>query len=686
MADRHDPIVDDTPNKRRKLNNESSGHAWDSQEDSGDDFTENDFETAATLPLAQSQKRKLPGYTPSQLHSDLNTGTHGRASQSDRYITQPTQTLPVTQPTQPLPEVQVERSSPIAPGASSQRPMPAPMTRAPFSKPGGVLASAMAPPGTSFRRPPGVQSRPAVIDVDSDDDAPSQRSDDEETQGLSSNIKPTNFKRAGRGLDSSPNRVKESPRAAPSVKSGDAYQTPFMSIMSQFGYQPQTRPIDDMASSYGSTSRGPRPQQPMRQNDPSRAIMNSSPPLYQTLDDVPDYELRRKITEIRNVYPHYHIPKCMEALTRRKGNVQDAMEWLADQEKAEEPDELSLSPVQRKGVAKGVAKPIASQSSFPSQPPRIAAKQQVKAPAKTIAEKYGRGAAKDREEGSDDEDDIKPRKGRLVQGRKPRASSSSPPASSPPPQNRPRLATRKPIIIDDDSEPDSGVGRDESEEVEIVEKQRPSARAPQENVQDMRNKRLLKIINDSSAKDLAELCGQPEETIQFVLDKKPFASLDEVSDVTMETLTKTGKKSKKTRRVGEKLVDDCTEMMTGYDAIDELVVECEQLARPVQEALKGWGVGKGDGGELQLMDLDEAHDSGIGTPASSCAPDDPPGVQNGKKTKPKGNFIGQPPNMSADITMKNYQLVGLNWLYLLFKKNLSCILADDMVCLVCACY
>ena len=34
--------------------------------------------------------------------------------------------------------------------------------------------------------------------------------------------------------------------------------------------------------------------------------------------------------------------------------------------------------------------------------------------------------------------------------------------------------------------------------------------------------------------------------------------------------------------------------------------------------------------------------------------------------------------MSPDTVLKDYQLVGLNWLALLFDKQLSCILADEM--------
>lgn len=78
------------------------------------------------------------------------------------------------------------------------------------------------------------------------------------------------------------------------------------------------------------------------------------------------------------------------------------------------------------------------------------------------------------------------------------------------------------------------------------------------------------------------------------------------------------------------------------------------------------------------MKLDEAHDSGIGTPASSCQAADDNATPKAPKSKTKGGWIGQPSNMSTDLTMKDYQLVGLNWLHMLFERKLSCILADDM--------
>ncbi|SMQ50939.1 unnamed protein product [Zymoseptoria tritici ST99CH_3D7] len=696
MAHHDDPISSDsTPNKRRKLNTESSGKAWDSENDSGEDlFNEHDFETLATTAAAPQAQRKSLQYGPSQLHADLGSASTRPPTQSGTFVTQPTQPLRhTTQPTQPLPprspEVLVERSSPPAP-ASTQKPAPAPINRAPFARPNGILARTMAPPGTTFRRPPGIQAKPAVIDLDDSDEDPSvQRSDEEEAPAapappapMRSNIKPTNFKRAGRGLDSSPNRAaRELPQAAQVPA-----PTAFMGMLNQFGYQP-TAPTQhhggDSASAYANTSRPNRPLMSLnKQAGPSRANPVPRSALYQTIDDVDDYSLRNKVIEMQQISPLHTIQQCMDALTIKRGNVGDALAWLVEQDEAEtNPDELSLSPIQKKGVAKTVSQNARSQDSS-SQPVRATTKQQVKGAGMTIAEKYnakkGNNPIKDALEmelDSDDEEVIRPR-GRLMQGTRPvagRPLSSSPPPVQPRPRNR--LAKKSVVTIDSDSE---GEDQDGSED-DFEELSGPPQRAePEDNtgrMQEMRDDRLLKLFNECTVHDLAELSGHAVDNITFVLDQRPFIDLDHVRGIVMETLTKTGKKSKRVRQVGEKLVDDCIEVMTGYDAVDELVVKCEEIAKPLQEALKAWGVDKVDG-ELQIMKLDEAHDSGIGTPTSSCAADEAPTQKS--TGKPKGKFLGQPENMNSKMVMKDYQLVGLNWLNLLYDRKLSCILADDM--------
>ena len=651
--DDSDPISDSTPNKRRKLNNE-----WDSSEDSGEEFTVEDFEPSATLPLT-NYRRPQP-----QLHEDLKP-SNIRSSPPRTFITQPTQTLPaVTQPTQPLPprqngsgngynDIEVERSSPVT--MSSPKPLPPPIRKAPFAKPlaksQGLLASAMAPPGTAFRQPLGIQSKPSqpleTISLDSDEeDPPVHHSSDEETQGLSSNLKPTIFKKGGRGLDSTPNRVKESPKV-----SG------FSNLMSEFGFTSSSNRSDDMASAYGSTSRAPRP--PPAQRAPSRAMPVLARRKFEKLEDVPELAMRDKIRKIQETIEFETVQRCYDALIRSKGNVNDALSWLFEDEEQDAPgedddevDELAgNTPVAKRGVAVSAY----SQSSQSVRPP---AKQEVKAPTLTIAEKYGSTqAARKPSLTSPDDEVVRPRR-RLQQGRKTRSPT---PPSSPvqkPPQPLQRLKRPAEVLaIDDDdgdvSEEDTSLGE------EVV----PESHHDQ---------RLLNFFNTCSVQDLTDLSTQPEDVVKFVLDRRPFQSLDAIRVVSNITETRSGKKSR-SRPVGDKIVDICSDVFTGYDAIDELVDECERISKPIQNALKGWGVGSAEDGELHLLNLDDAHDSGIGTPSSTS--DDIP-MPSGSKHK--GRFLGQPDSMNSEATLKDYQLVGLNWLNLLYSKKLSCILADEM--------
>jgi len=136
------------------------------------------------------------------------------------------------------------------------------------------------------------------------------------------------------------------------------------------------------------------------------------------------------------------------------------------------------------------------------------------------------------------------------------------------------------------------------------------------------------------------------------------------------TTTKAGKVStKKKKNVGERFVDICEEMLTGYAAVDALVGQCEALGKPVAAEMKAWGFnafGSRDG-ELELVDIEAgSHDSGIGTPTSSTGED------------LSRQLLRQPKCMSEELVMKDYQIAGLNWLALLFSRKLSCILADDM--------
>ena len=53
-------------------------------------------------------------------------------------------------------------------------------------------------------------------------------------------------------------------------------------------------------------------------------------------------------------------------------------------------------------------------------------------------------------------------------------------------------------------------------------------------------------------------------------------------------------------------------------------------------------------------------------------------IEDKENRKPPGYLLQQPSTLAEGIQLKDYQLLGVNWLQLLYRKKLSCILADEM--------
>src|SRR5690606_6622845 len=165
-----------------------------------------------------------------------------------------------------------------------------------------------------------------------------------------------------------------------------------------------------------------------------------------------------------------------------------------------------------------------------------------------------------------------------------------------------------------------------------------------------------------------------EEIAELIISKRPYDSLDDVREVAMEAPPPTGKSRRgaQKRPVGDKIVDDCLETWRGYEAVDALIASVEAIGRPIAGSIKEWGVdifGASTAGELEMTEVAKLNkDSAIGTPSDGS-----------DEVKTVSDFIStQPKNLASGVELKDYQLVGINWLNLLYSKRLSCILADEM--------
>ena len=270
-----------------------------------------------------------------------------------------------TQPTQLLSTAQ-KRSHSSTPTVQVARSSPAPVPESPLSqsqsRPQSTLGARFAPPGTAFRRPGGIpQPRPVpLINIDDDDDfvdPPVDRSSDTEGPATQSTIIPTAFTKGGRNLDSSPNRVHESPKSSAEK---------FKSLTSSFAYN-----AGGMESAYGGVSRN-KPQQ--RQSAPSRA----QPVVDMTINDIFEVQDQKKVERMMTVLPGRSVSVLYKALTTCHGNFDDAVDKIFRQEG--EKGDMDIVDLTSSDIESNVAKPSAQ--------PRAAAKQQVKAPTRTIADKY----------------------------------------------------------------------------------------------------------------------------------------------------------------------------------------------------------------------------------------------------------------------------------------------------------
>lgn len=646
--------IQETPTKRRKTQTGyvANGESYDSQDDSGDNIYDHD--TVATLPVQRSTLRPATPDLPASPYT---------------YKTQPTQIAIVLQSRigdnsgQNQSVVQVAASSP------SSIPLSSP-ARPPDTKwQGGKLANLMAPAGTAYRPPMGVL-KPKAVDF-SDDEGPTYRggsSDEEPLTSLKGNIKPSKFIQSAQAIateNAAKTRFKE-------ITSRSFYKPLEVSAakdqgMSLLNSAPESRNVGPlptithfstaskkslavMENGYESASR------PLKQVRPSQAAPAKAHPVEATsIDDIEDYQLRAKIIRILTVFPQNSVAICKNALIHKKGNFDDALEFLSAMDADADLDLDRSPPFSRNEKEEETSANMFEKASQAAERlPKPSAKQHVKAPVKSILERWSTNTqtiSKSSQPTATNDAPPKPRR-RLVQGQRHKLPSTET-KSSPP--------RAKHVIALDSDQSDSGLGPESSDDVEREDNET----------------KVLNFLNNCSILELVDIAAISKDHAAFLLSQKPFRNLAEARKVHTKILAK-GPKRGTQQLLGDKIVDKCIDMWAGYEAVDMLVGQCEVLGKPIGEEMKKWGVdvfGAAKDGELELASFDKIsgakgtiRDSGIGTPTSD----------EESFNQDQNAFFPQPKMMSQKVVLKDYQIVGINWLYLLFRNNLSCILADDM--------
>lgn len=120
------------------------------------------------------------------------------------------------------------------------------------------------------------------------------------------------------------------------------------------------------------------------------------------------------------------------------------------------------------------------------------------------------------------------------------------------------------------------------------------------------------------------------------------------------------------------MFSDCTTIFAGYGSVDSVLADCERIGAQLRASIVSWTIpaaetnGKGKQTEDPDLNNDEFNDGALAITALVPA------------AASKDYLLTQPSLLSDAIKLKDYQLTGVSWLRLLYRKKLSCILADEM--------
>ncbi|CAA7261624.1 unnamed protein product [Cyclocybe aegerita] len=208
----------------------------------------------------------------------------------------------------------------------------------------------------------------------------------------------------------------------------------------------------------------------------------------------------------------------------------------------------------------------------------------------------------------------------------------------------PQRKRAKKLVIHSDSE--SGAD-DESDD------DRGSKRSRSETSYEMR---ALEYLNTSGADALQELTGCTPEQAEVIISLRPFESGDDIRNKLGR-----GKKKAGPSGISPRMFEDCTEMLKGYGSVDNVLEDCEKIGASLRATISSWS-------QSNVQSNENKEDGAISLLSLASL----------KSRNAKNYLTTQPKLLSDTVTLKEYQLLGVNWLNLLYRSNLSCILADEM--------
>ncbi|KAI5121564.1 hypothetical protein M0805_000745 [Coniferiporia weirii] len=178
-------------------------------------------------------------------------------------------------------------------------------------------------------------------------------------------------------------------------------------------------------------------------------------------------------------------------------------------------------------------------------------------------------------------------------------------------------------------------------------------------------KKALDNLNSLGVDALRELTGCTPEQANMIVALRPFGSVDDLKK-------RLGQEKKKAGPAGisPRMFEDCVSIYKGYSTVDKILQDCERIGEELKKDIAGW-TGKGKGKERE-----DPQSPALG---NDVAADGALTLVSVVSTSSTSGFIERASSLLAPgVQLKDYQIIGVNWLRLLHSKRYSCILADEM--------
>ncbi|TFK25695.1 hypothetical protein FA15DRAFT_703471 [Coprinopsis marcescibilis] len=224
------------------------------------------------------------------------------------------------------------------------------------------------------------------------------------------------------------------------------------------------------------------------------------------------------------------------------------------------------------------------------------------------------------------------------------ASPASPATPFAPPVNRKRRAPK--MVFQSESEHEAS----ESEEERETKKSR---------VETSYEGRALQYFNNRDIAALIELTGCTAEQAAVIIEKRPYESQEDFNQKLGQ-----GKKKAGPAGISPRIFDDVVSIFEGYGSVDSILQDCEKIGESLRSAIASWTVND----NKATLPSGEVEDGSLALRSPLALGD----------RKPKNYISKQPSLIQEPYKLKDYQLLGINWLNLLYRRKYSCILADEM--------